>query len=213
MMMGLNYMIILNVNTAGSRVIWSMARDKGLPWSQYFARVSDRFVIPVRALGFFIIANLLTGLLVLGSDLAFYAIISGGGIALQITFCVPICCVVLRGRECLPARPHFDLGKWGYPVNIASLLWSIVVILFYVFPQAVPVAGDIANMNWAIGILAVVVVFAGIYWAVKGRHEYLVSSSSVSGENVVIRGKGLLHDDATPASPLDWQNSGRKSVG
>lgn len=177
-------MIVVNVNTAGSRVIWSMARDGGVPCSQYLAYVSDRCVIPLRALAVFVVVNLLTGLLVLGSKLAFYAIISGGGIALQVTFCVPILCVVLRGRQCLPARPHFDLGKLGYPINIASLLWSIVVILFYAFPQTIPVAGNIANMNWAIVILAGVVVFGGVFWFAKGRHEYLVSDNSQWDNNI-----------------------------
>jgi choline transport protein len=90
------------------------------------------------------VLNLLTGLLVLGSSLAFYAIISGGGVALQVSYCVPILCVVLRGRHHLPPRPHFDLGRWGYAVNITGLLWSIIVILFYIFPQYVPVVGAIA---------------------------------------------------------------------
>ncbi len=140
----------------------------------------------------FIIVNLLTGLLVLGSDLAFYAIISGGGVALQVSYCVPILCVVLRGRRHLPPRPHFDLGRWGYTVNIISLLWSIVVVLFYIFPQYVPVVGEIANMNWAIVILGGIVVFAGVYWVLKGRHEYLLEGNSLLDDTVVVHGDAVV---------------------
>jgi choline transport protein len=43
-----------------------------------------------------IVVNLIVGLLVLGSDLAFYAIISGGGVTLQVSYCIPILCVVCR---------------------------------------------------------------------------------------------------------------------
>jgi len=39
--------------------------------------------------------------------------------------------VLCRGRKILPPRPHFDLGKWGYPVNIISVCWSIIIILMY----------------------------------------------------------------------------------
>ena len=183
------YLIIVNMNTAGSRIAWSMARDRAFPFSDYFAKVNKRFTMPLRAMMGFIVLNLLIGLLVLGSDLAFYAIISGGGVTLQVSYCIPILCVVLRGRQHLPPRPHFDLGRWGYAVNVAALLWSIVVVLFYIFPQYVPVVGEIANMNWAIAILAGVVVFGGVYWFLKGRHEYLVLSNSVLDDNVVIHGE------------------------
>jgi choline transport protein len=115
-----------------------MARDRAFPYSEYFAQVNKRFQMPLRAMLGFIVLNLLTGLLVLGSSLAFYAIISGGGIALQISYCIPILCVVLKGRQHLPPRPHFDLGRWGYAVNIAGLLWSCVTILFYVFRKLNP---------------------------------------------------------------------------
>jgi choline transport protein len=128
----LQYLIIVNINTSGSRLFWAMARDKAFPYSSYFAKVNERFGMPLRAMMIFIVLNFLTGLIVLGSDLAFYAIISAGGVTLQLSYCVPILCVVLRGRDKLPARPHFDLGRWGYAINVASLLWSIVVVLFYI---------------------------------------------------------------------------------
>lgn len=181
------------MNTAGSRLAWSMARDRAFPFSNYFAHVSKRFTMPLRAMIGVIVINLLVGLLVLGSDLAFYAIISGGGVALQVSYCVPILCVVLRGRKHLPPRPHFDLGRWGYAINIVSLLWSIIVLLFYIFPQYVPVVGDIANMNWAIAILGGVGLFGGIYWLLKGRHEYLVFSNSILDDNVLVHGYGLVN--------------------
>lgn len=188
-LIGLNSMLIVNIYTAGSRVTWSMARDRALPFSRYFSVVDKQWNIPLRALAAFIVLNILTGTLVLGSELAFYAIISGGGIALQVSYCVPVLCVVLRGREKLPPRPHFDLGRWGYTINIISLLWSIVVTLFYVFPQAEPVVGNIANMNWSIVILTGVVVFGAIYWFLKGRKEYLFFGNSVLEDNVIVDGE------------------------
>ena len=177
-----------------------MARDRAFPFSDYFAHVSTRFMMPFLAMIGFIVLNLLTGLLVLGSRLAFYAIISGGGITLQVSYCIPILCVVLRGRQHLPPRPHFDLGQWGYPINIVSLLWSVVVVLFYVFPQYVPVVGHIENMNWAIAILAGVVLFAGVYWWLKGRHEYLILSNSILDDNDVIHGDASVAGRDMPAT-------------
>jgi hypothetical protein len=58
--------------------------------------------------------------------------------------------------------------------------------------EYVPVVGDIANMNWAIVILAGVVVFAGVYWFAKGRHEYLIFGNSILDDNVVIHGEAVV---------------------
>lgn len=176
------YLIVLNQSTASARMVWKMAKQNAFPFSDYFSHISPRFNIPIRGLVAFTVVNMLIGMLVLGSHLAFYAILSGGGIAIQISYFIPILCVVLRGRsKLLPAgRPQFDLGNtWGYVINIISLGWSIIVVLFYVFPQYMPVVAEVANMNWAIAIIGAVVVFAGVAWVVKVRKHYMIECRPV----------------------------------
>lgn len=190
-----------------------MAKDRAFPFSPYFATISKRFTMPLRAMMGVTVLNLLAGLLVLGSKLAFYALISGGGITLQISYCIPILCVVLKGRQHLPPRPHFDLGRWGYAINIASLLWSIIVVLFYVFPQYVPVVGAIENMNWAIAMLGGVILFAGIYWYVKGRHEYLIGSNSILDDNLVMHGEAVVTGREAAAAFSQPRTDGEKPTG
>lgn len=157
-------------------MVWKMAKQKAFPWSGYLSHISPHYNIPVRALVAFIVICMLVGLLVFGSQLAFFAILSGGGIAIQISFIVPILCVVLRGRDAIlpDGRPQFDLGrKWGNIINIASLAWSVIVVLFYVFPQYMPVVGEVANMNWAIAIIGAVAIFAGVTWVTKAKSRYI----------------------------------------
>ena len=170
-------------------MIWKMAKQRALPCSGYLAHISPRWNIPVRGLLAFTGTTMVVGLLVLGSQLAFYAILSGGGIAIQISYIVPILCVVLRGRsKLLPAgRPQFDLGnRWGYIINVVSLGWSVIVVLFYVFPQYMPVVGAIANMNWAIAIIGAVVLIAGVTWIAKARKNYMLATLPIlEGEPVV----------------------------
>ena len=185
-----------------------MAGERAFPYSDYLSQLSSQLGIPLRALVVFFVINLLIGLLVLGSDLAFYAILSGGGVALQVSYSIPILCVLFRGRDvALPKeRPHFNLGaKWGYTVNIASILWSIVVLLFYVFPQYMPVVGDIADMNWAIAILGAVVAFAGITWWTTARKDYL------KGVNFVVEGSVVTFEDHSASGSEHHRSS--KSMG
>lgn len=67
-----------------------MARDNAFPYSKYFAYVDKRFGIPLRAMLAIVVVDLIIGLIVLGSDLAFESIISGGGVTLQIVYVTPI---------------------------------------------------------------------------------------------------------------------------
>lgn len=132
------------------------------------------------------------GIFILGSDLAFYAIISGDGVTLQLFYCIPILCVVCRGRSIFHPRPYFDFGRWGYDVNIVSLLWSIIVVLFSAVPQYLPVVSYIAVMNRAIAILRGLMVFRGAYWMIKDRKVYLRGGTSLLNETVVVAGDGRI---------------------
>lgn len=65
----------------------------------------------------------------LGSDLAFQSIVSCSGICFQLGYSIPIVVLLVRGRDCLPARPDFDLGRAGYAVNVVSVAWSALIIV------------------------------------------------------------------------------------
>lgn len=78
-----------------------MARDKAFPYSKYFAKVNETFRIPLRAMLAIIVIDLIIGLIVLGSDLAFESIISGGGVTLQVGYVTPIIVVSTIARTSL----------------------------------------------------------------------------------------------------------------
>lgn len=186
-MIGLNYFIVVGTNTAGSRLAWSMARDRAFPYSSYFATVNKRFGIPLRAMIAILVIDLIIGLIVLGSDFAFQAIISGGGVTLQVGYVTPIIIVLIRGRKILPARPNFDLRKWGYPINIMSVCWSLTMIMMFTFPMYVPVTVvNISYMNWSILIVGATIIFPGIWWLWKARHVYIKEGNSVLEDHVVV---------------------------
>jgi choline transport protein len=61
-MIGINFFVIVGTNSAGSRIVWSMARDKAFPYSEYLAQVSPRLGIPLRAIGFVVVVDLILGM-------------------------------------------------------------------------------------------------------------------------------------------------------
>lgn len=186
-MIGLNFFIIVGTNLAGSRLVWSMARDRGFPFSNYFSVVNKRFGIPLRAMCAVMGMMLVIGLIVLGNELAFQSIISGGGVSLQLGYVTPVIVVLIRGRKVLPARPYFDLGRWGYIINIISVCWSLLIITMYLSPLYVPITlENISWMNWSCIIVGATIIFAGLHWLFSARHKYLKFSNSVLEDNTII---------------------------
>ena len=106
-----------------------MARDKAFPFSSWFANISSRFGVPLRTLTGVLVIDLVLGLIVLGSDYGFQAVVSCGGICFQLGYSIPIIILLVRGRKVLPARPNFDLGRFGYAINIVSVGWSSLIIV------------------------------------------------------------------------------------
>jgi len=69
-----------------------------------------------------------------------------------------------------PLETKFSLGKWGLAVNLASLVFLVVVLVFSFFPSILNPPAD--SMNWAIVVYVSVLGFAGIYYVVSARHHY-----------------------------------------
>jgi hypothetical protein len=75
----------------------------------------------------------------------------------------------LKG-EALPHR-EWSLGKAGMAINVAALCWLLPVLVFTLFPSSIPVTPD--GMNWGCLLFGFMVLFAGGYYAVRGRFVYV----------------------------------------
>ena len=166
-----------------------MARDRAFPFSSWFAKISDRFGIPLRTLTGILVIDLILGLIVLGSDYGFQSVVSCGGICFQIGYTVPIVVLLIRGRKVLPPHPNFDLGRFGYAINIISVAWSSMIIVMLFFPMYLPVnLANIGNMNWSIVVIGAIVLLPGIYWITHARHVYIKGVSMLDSEPTVVEG-------------------------
>lgn len=116
----------------------------GLPFSSYWNQIHPRYDIPVRTTLLSAGFCLVYGLLYVASSRAFNTIINTAVIMLNLTYTVPQGILATCGRHRLPRRP-FDLGVWGYAVNVFSVLWLIVSGTFFCFPVALPTT--VGSMN------------------------------------------------------------------
>lgn len=149
--------------TSVSRLTWAWARDGALP--RWLGHVDGRYRIPFRAVWVTSLLVALLTLLNLGSAtyVALGAITSLSSMAMYLSYAV-VFAVVLNAR-CRGAgieRGPWNLGRWGLPVNVAALVYTVYVIVWLPFPQTTPV--DASTMNYSGPMLAAVLVLAGSLW-------------------------------------------------
>lgn len=124
-------------HTWQSRLCWSFARDKGLPFHGFLSKVDKRLGVPfnAHASSCFIVG--LLGLLYLGSSAAFESMVSACIVLLYVSYVIPVTCLLIRGRNNIKHGP-FWLGPVGLFSNIVLLLWTVFTLVMYSFPSSYP---------------------------------------------------------------------------
>ncbi|KAF2472765.1 amino acid transporter [Lindgomyces ingoldianus] len=165
------FFALFNIFASVSRLVWVFARDKGLPFHNFFSYVHPTLKLPVNAL--LLVGSIVTllSLIYIASAAAFNALIALQALAIYISYFFPIFFILLR-RLRGPPPPYgpFKLGKWGIPANVFGLCYVIFVVIWMPLPQVLPVTKD--NMNYAGPIFGVVVALALADWFISGRTRF-----------------------------------------
>ncbi|KAJ5389497.1 amino acid/polyamine transporter I [Penicillium cataractarum] len=166
------WIALFNGLASVTRLTWAFARDNGLPFSDFFARVDPTYKIPLRAL--FLVASCIFALsfIVIGSTAAFNAILSLSTLGLYISYLIPLVLLVVKRLTAPQDIPQgtFSLGKLGLPMNLVAILFATYFAIFLPFPSTLPVTAE--NMNYAGPVLGFVMLFACGDWIVRGRHKW-----------------------------------------
>lgn len=160
----------VGIVTSSSRLTWGFARDGGIPWSRYFARVDETWKVPVRALWLQGGVMALIGILYTFASTVLEAILSVSTIALTVSYGMPILTLLLVGRDKLPPS-QFALGRLGPLINWISVIYCAVTTVFFFFPGSPNPSGS--DMNYAIAVFGIVMVVSIGFWFVKGRITYM----------------------------------------
>ena len=181
--------ISLSVNLASiasvSRLTWAWARDGGLP--QYFAyvcitkygfippsltssQVSPRYRVPVRALWLPVFITMILALLNIASTAAFGAFIALSSMGLFASYMIAIGCMLYTRLTTGVQLGGWNSGRWGVPINIYALLYSVYIFIFLPFPASLPVTG--LSMNYALPVFAFTLIFSLGSWWVYGKKRW-----------------------------------------
>ncbi|KAK0251117.1 hypothetical protein B0A54_17078 [Friedmanniomyces endolithicus] len=108
---------INNVTTA-SRQLWSFARDGGIPFGAFFAKVRPGWDVPVNAMAFTWGITVILSLVIIGSPVAFSILTSLSLTGLISSYLLAVCCILakrIRGEQFPPGQ--FNLGSFGFVAN------------------------------------------------------------------------------------------------
>ena len=117
-------------------------------------------------------------------------------IFLQTSCALPQAILLWRGRHIMPERP-FSLGRFGFAINLVSVLWVILLDILCFFPTERPVTKE--NMNYvsvvSVGLTAI--VFTLYIFSKRGKYlgpRVLPNDDLAQGGYQVNEGQELEND-------------------
>jgi len=133
-----------------SRLVFSFARDDALIFSNKIGLMHGSLGVPPYALLFNAFIVFIIGCIYLGSTTAFSAIIGTGLVLQQITYAIPALLMMYRRRapQYLPSSGYFNLGKFGWVINGITVAWSLLQLVLFNLPLAIPVSGSSMSKSY-----------------------------------------------------------------
>ncbi len=149
------------------RMIYGMARNGQLPGSAFLTRLSARTTEP---LGTILVAAALS-IVPLIFIKRIPVIVAAITALIIIPYILVLGSLLMRRLRGWPAAPSkFQLGRWGLPITVVGLIWTVIILLDAAWPRQVtnPHLGPLP----VIEDLAIGTAIAGVlWWLVSLRHK------------------------------------------
>ncbi|KAH8664393.1 amino acid/polyamine transporter I [Xylariales sp. PMI_506] len=158
-----------------SRTLWAFARDSATPFHRHISKVDGNNEVPSLAIIIITVLQMVLGFIYLGNTTAFNAILAMAIIGMYLSYLLPIVYMLLLGRKKLPDSAYgpFRLGtSMGVLLNVVSIIWLTVAIIFSTFPSEMPVTAP--TMNYSSVVMAGWTLFGVVYYFAWGRKSFKV---------------------------------------
>ncbi|CCX34321.1 Similar to Uncharacterized amino-acid permease C1039.01; acc. no. Q9US40 [Pyronema omphalodes CBS 100304] len=173
------------IMTSASRLIWAFARDGGLPFSGWMAKVHPTLKVPVNSIIASFVVTTVYGILYFAGTSAIPAIVSSATVAMGLANAFPIFVNMCRGRKGLPKDRAFKLSEpVALVLNTVGMLFTAFTTMLFLFP---PVGPNVkaSNMNYAVVPLALMVVISAVDYILNGKTRFQTPKLPGSNELVV----------------------------
>ncbi|HSA53945.1 MAG TPA: amino acid permease [Yinghuangia sp.] len=175
------FVCTLAIQTAATRLVFSMSRDGVLPASGRLARVSPRTGTPV--LPALVVGVLAAALLVVNMGRAelFTALTSVAIVLVYVAYLlVTLPMLIARRRGRLSPHEGFSLGRFGLVVNVGAVAYGLLMTVNIAWPRAevYDPAGGHWYLRWFAPLFVAVAVAAGAAAYARLRRERTRAAAS-----------------------------------
>ncbi|CAO3672146.1 unnamed protein product [Rhizopus stolonifer] len=117
-----------------SRQIYALARDNATPSSSWLKSINTQG-LPRNAVLFTFFLSCFFILPFPFSDNVFDAIISAATVTIHFSYAMVLGCSLMNPTK---KRGRFNLGRWGYLVNVIGFSWTIFAVFAFLLPTSYP---------------------------------------------------------------------------
>lgn len=173
-----------------SRSVMAFGRDRGLPYSSWFANVSEVHKVPVNAILFTGVCQAVVLAIYFVSSTAFLTILAIGTVGLYFSYAMAIAAVIYaRLTNAFTPGPYGLSTVVGYLCNFTGLAFLVFEIFWFFVPTRFPVTGS--NMNYMVVAASTVAGLGGATWYGCARRQYTVDGNLV--EETIQGHTGIRH--------------------
>jgi amino acid transporter len=149
--------------TSMARMWYAFARDDGMPGSRWIKRVHPRYRTPVWS----ILITSALAVLICFYAAAYSVVTSISTITLYLAYVIPIYLNWRnkrrrQGEYTTPESSPWNLGRWGAPINIIAIVWTLFIAVVFSIPPNELVL-------WSMLLLAGVML---LYWKLRARRSF-----------------------------------------
>jgi amino acid transporter len=180
--------------TANSRMIYAFSRDGAVPGHQLWHRINKRTRTPTNSIWLATGLAFILFLPYLYNSNAYAAVISIAVIGLYIAYGIPILLRLIAGDRF--QRGPWHLGRWSRPIGVIAVTWIAIISILFVLPTVFP--PTLANLNYTIVAVGVVVAGSGLGWLLSARKWFKGPRIQGTAEELAAIEKELSGSEPAP---------------
>ena len=160
------------LHTAGSRALYSLGRDRLIPGSNFFTKLTLNRKLPVASLAFTSFVAILVLLINIGAEKVFSTLLTIAVAGFFISYAFPIMSQAILQRRGRHVAGPFTLGKWSKAVTLIASVWIVLELINVWWPRYPDLPW---YQNWGVLLVTVILTVAGfVAYAFAPRHEMSV---------------------------------------
>ena len=120
----------LSTVTSVSRVIYALARDKGLPLAGFWSKTHPRHKTPGAAIWF----SVIVAFLALAYNASYSVVTSLSVVACYLAYNIPVYLGWRRKGQWIAKRGPWNLGRHSNWINVLALVWTVFICTIMIMP-------------------------------------------------------------------------------